>query len=137
MHRKILYSILGSAALLTFGTTAHAASGACFQASDLRDWSAPNDQTLYLRIRESDYYRVDLTAAVKQLRSTTARLSVTGRGLDRVCDPADLELKLTLSRELLLPLGVEGLTKLSSDDLAAVSATDLPGRHYSARSPRN
>jgi hypothetical protein len=138
MDPKALSSAGVAAVLLAcvLGSAANAAGSTCFQASDLQDWSAPNDETLYLRIKNTDYYRVDLTAPIKQLRSTTARLSVGGRGLDRVCDPADLELKLTLSREMVLPIGVQTLRRMTPEDLVAVSPTDLPGRRYHARKPR-
>lgn len=121
---------LGLASLLALaaGSAAMASTPrACFASNEVRDWRPADARTLYLRVRTTDYYRVDLTAPIKLLRSPTASLMVGSRTL-QVCDAADLDLDLTLSSTQRLPLGASGLSRLSAEEIAAIGQENLPGR---------
>src|ERR1700751_2597822 len=61
----------------------------CFYLSDWDGWSAPNRDTLYMKVRNRDVYRVDLSHGTSQLTSPGVHLVSVVRGTDSICRPLD------------------------------------------------
>lgn len=125
-------SICGAALACALASTAFAAEAAprdCFDGSQVVDWTAVGDQTVFLKTQTSDYYRVDLANPIRQLHSPSARLTVTSNART-VCGANDLSVDLFLTSSMNMPLGVAKLTKLSDEEVAAAGPENLPGRRY-------
>ncbi len=83
---------LGGAAAAQDAAAAKPAKPArqCFYLSDWRGWSAPNKDTLYLKVRGKDVYKVDLAYGSNQLTwpgthlGRRQRLRPSGPGPQRV-----------------------------------------------------
>jgi hypothetical protein len=101
----------------------------CFDTAQVRDWTSDGDRVVFLQVRTSEYYRVDLASSIPQLRSFSGPLVVSSNS-DRVCNAGDLGLTLSLSPTLRLPLGATRVTRLSADEIAAIGSENLPGRRH-------
>ena len=66
----------------------------CFYLSDWRGWTAPDKNTLYMKVRGRDVYRVDLAWGSNQLTWPGTHLVSIVRGPDSVCGPLDLDLRV-------------------------------------------
>src|SRR3954467_2239720 len=66
----------------------------CFYLSDWRGWTAPDKDTLYLKVRGRDVYRVDLSYGTNQLTWPGTHLVSVVRGSDSICHPLDLDLRV-------------------------------------------
>ena len=129
MSRKIA-SLAALGALMAAAAPAVAQDRACFNSREVRNWSAVGDQTLLLRVRTSEYYRIDLSRPVKHIRSPAALLALVSREQTQICHAGDLDPRIMLGPQFSLGLPVAGLHRLTQAEQAAMGETNLPGRHY-------
>ena len=130
MHRLILSSaaVLALAACApTTGPAASAASrvdaGQCFRPSLVRNFSAPNDQTLYVRTSSSDVFQIEATFCRDMTRALSIALEPVA-GSSQLCagDQATLRSPTTGPQ----PCRVRIARKLTADEIAALPSRDRP-----------
>jgi hypothetical protein len=97
----------------------------CFYLSDWDGWSAPDKNTLYLKVRNRDVYRVDLSHGTNQLTSPGVHLVSIVRGIDTVCAPLDLELRVS-DGFIAMPIMAKTITRLTPEEIAAIPKKDRP-----------
>jgi len=122
-----------AAAALGLAGVAHADAPAatkprssCFYSRDWSNWRAPDKDTIYLRVNVRDIYKIDLSAGGSQLLTwPDSHLINEIRGVDSVCSPIDLDLKVA-SDGIVIPLFVKAITRLTPDEVAAIPKKDLP-----------
>ena len=119
---------LGGAAAAQDAAAAKPAKPArqCFYLSDWRGWSAPNKDTLYLKVRGKDVYKVDLAYGSNQLTWPGTHLVSVVRGVDSVCGPLDLDLSVSDGFGMAIPIRAKTITKLTPDQIAALPKKDRP-----------
>lgn len=132
MSRKIA-GLTAIAALMAAAAPALAEGRACFSSREVKNWSAVGDQTLLLRVRTSEYYRIDLSRPVKHIRSPAALLALVSREQRQICNAGDLDPHIMLGPQFSLGLPIAGLHRLTEAEQAAMGETNLPGRHYRRR----
>ncbi|WP_165190772.1 DUF6491 family protein [Caulobacter soli] len=98
----------------------------CFSLSDWDGWSAPDRNTLYMKVRHRDVYRVDLSHGTSQLTSPGVHLVSVVRGTDSICRPIDLDLRVSDGFGFAMPIMAKSITKLSKDEIAALPKKDRP-----------
>ncbi|KRA65494.1 hypothetical protein ASD89_18225 [Caulobacter sp. Root656] len=98
----------------------------CFYLSDWDGWSAPDRDTLYLRVRNRDVYQVELSHGTSQLTSPGVHLVSVVRGIDSVCHPLDLDLRVSDGFGFAMPIMAKSITKLSAEQVAAIPKKDRP-----------
>ena len=91
----------------------------CFQLSDWQGWTAPDKNTLYMKVRNRDVYRVDLSWGTNSLTSPGSFLISTVRGIDTVCRPLD-------RMGFAVPIRAKAITKLTAEEVAALPKKDRP-----------
>jgi hypothetical protein len=96
----------------------------CFSLSDWDGWSAPDKNTLYMKVRHRDVYRVDLSHGTNQLTSPGVHLVSIVRGDNTVCRPIDLDLRVSDGYGMSMPIMAKAITQLTPDEIAA-----LPKKH--------
>jgi hypothetical protein len=92
----------------------------CFYLSDWRGWTAPDKDTLYLKVRGRDVYRVDLAYGSNQLTWPGTHLVSVVRGPDSVCHPLDLDLRVSDGMGFAVPIRAKTITKLTPDEIKAI-----------------
>ncbi len=98
----------------------------CFSLSDWDGWSAPDRNTLYMKVRHRDVYRVDLSHGTSQLTSPGVHLVSIVRGPDTVCSPIDLDLRVSDGYGFAMPIMAKSITKLTKEEIAALPKRDRP-----------
>jgi hypothetical protein len=98
----------------------------CFYLSDWDGWSAPDRDTLYLKVRNRDVYQVELSHGTSQLTSPGVHLVSVVRGIDSVCNPLDLDLRVSDGFGFAMPIMAKSITKLSAEQIAAIPKKDRP-----------
>ncbi|MDB5457396.1 MAG: hypothetical protein JWP92_2981 [Caulobacter sp.] len=99
----------------------------CFQYSDWDGgWVAPQPDVIYLRVRMKDVYRLDLNNGSNLLTSPGVHLVSVVRGGGTVCSPIDLNLKVSDSSGIAIPLFVKAITKLTPEQVAALPKKSRP-----------
>jgi hypothetical protein len=98
----------------------------CFSLSDWDNWSAPDRDTLYLKVRNRDVYQVDLSHGTSMLTSPGVHLVSIVRGPDQVCSPIDLDLRVSDGYGMAMPIMAKSITKLSAEEIAAIPKKDRP-----------
>ena len=102
------------------------AARSCFYLSDWHGWSAPDKNTLYMKVRNRDVYRVDLSHGTSQLTSPGVHLVSVVRGIDSVCAPLDLDLRVSDGFGMAMPIRAKTITKLTPEQIAAIPKKDRP-----------
>ncbi len=92
----------------------------CFYLSDWRGWTAPDKNTLYMKVRGRDVYRVDLAHGTNQLTWPGVHLVSVVRGPDSVCHPLDLDLRVSDGFGMPMPIRAKAITKLTPDEVKAL-----------------
>ena len=92
----------------------------CFYLSDWRGWSAPDKNTLYMKVRGRDVYRVDLAHGTNQLTWPGTHLVSVVRGPDSVCHPLDLDLRVSDGFGMAIPIRAKAITKLTPEEVKAL-----------------
>jgi hypothetical protein len=98
----------------------------CFYLSDWRGWSAPDKNTLYLKVRNREVYRVDLSYGSNQLTWPGNHLVSIVRGTDSVCSPMDLDLRVSDGSGFAMPIRAKTITKLTPEQIQAIPKKDRP-----------
>ena len=93
----------------------------CFLTSDWQGWKSPSPTVIYLRVRVSEVYRLDLSAPSDQLEDPSVHLISEVRGSDWICSPLDLDLRVADDHGAFHePLFVKSITKLTPDQIRAI-----------------
>ena len=106
---------------------AKAGGGQCFQSSEFEGWSAPDESTIYVRVRVSDIYRLKLTGACPGLNSSS-RLITKFRGSNAICNATDWDLAVSPGGpgSIPVPCIVRSMHKLSPTEIAAIPKRSRP-----------
>ena len=92
----------------------------CFYMSDWQGWSAPSDDVLYLRVRNREVYRVDLSGGSSLLQWPDMHLVTQVHGTDSVCYPIDLDLAISDGHGMYEKLMPKAISKLTDEQIAAI-----------------
>ena len=97
---------------------------ACFFNRDIRGFAAPDDKTLYLRVRNKEVFRLDMMGRCPDL-DWENRIAIDSRGSSSICDPVDATV---LVRG---PIGVDrcpvrAITRLTPEEAAALPRKAKP-----------
>lgn len=97
---------------------------ACFFNRDIRGFAAPDDKTLYLRVRNREVFRLDMMGRCPDL-DWENRIAIDSRGSSSICDPVDATV---LVRG---PVGVDrcpvkAITRLTPEEVAALPRKARP-----------
>ena len=97
---------------------------ACFFNRDVRGFAAPDDKTLYLRVRSKDVYRLDLKGRCPDLDWET-RIGLDSRGSSSICSPIDVDVRVRG------PIGVSrcpvsAITRLTPEEVEALPRKSRP-----------
>ena len=98
----------------------------CFYLSDWHGWSAPNKDTLYMKVNNRDVYRVDLAFGSNSLTWPGSHLVSVVRGPDSVCGPNDLDLRVGDGFGMPIPIRAKAITKLTPEEIQALPKKDRP-----------
>jgi hypothetical protein len=98
----------------------------CFSLSDWDNWTALDRDTLYLKVRNRDVYQVDLTHGSNMLTGPAVHLVSIQRGTDRVCNPLDLDLRVSDGWGMAMPIMAKSITKLTPEQIAAIPKKKRP-----------
>lgn len=124
--------LAAAAALALFGsgataaTTAAAPSRDCFFVNQWRGWSAPDGDTLYLRVGLRDIYRVELTPGSHVRKWPDRHLVQRVHGSNSICSHLDLSLTLADNIGTVQPLIARSLVKLTPEEIAKIPKKHLP-----------
>ena len=102
------------------------AARSCFSLSDWDGWSAPDRNTLYMKVRHRDVYRVDLSHGTSQLTSPGVHLVSIQRGVNTICSPIDLDLRVSDGMGFAMPIMAKTITKLTPEEIAAIPKKQRP-----------
>jgi hypothetical protein len=94
----------------------------CFVINQLEGWRAPDAKTIIIRVRMSDYYRLDLSASCSLLTTPGAHLITKTSGPDTVCSAVDWDLAVSQGPPGNIPEHciVKAMTRLTPDEVAAI-----------------
>lgn len=97
---------------------------ACFFNRDIRGFAAPDDKTLYLRVRSKEVFRLDMMGRCPDL-DWENRIAIDSRGSSSICDAMDATV---LVRG---PIGVDrcpvrAITRLTPEEVAALPRKARP-----------
>lgn len=98
----------------------------CFSLSDWQGWSAPDKNTLYMKVRNRDVYRVDLSHGTNLMTSPGVHLVSIVRGTDQICTPIDLDLRVSDGFGFAMPIMAKSITRLTPEEIAAIPKRDRP-----------
>jgi hypothetical protein len=101
------------------------ANPSCFFSTDWQNWHAASTDTIYLRVKLNDIYKVELSHTSYMLKDPTVHLISIVRGPSSVCTPLDLDLKVS-DGVMIEPLFVKSITRLTPDEVKAIPRKDLP-----------
>lgn len=103
------------------------ASADCFSSTQWNGWSSPSDDVIYLRVRNNDFYRVDLVPGSGRNLDSGGRFIISEtRGSGRICTANDLDLAMADSLGFRTPLFPRTLRKLTPEEVAALPPGDRP-----------
>jgi hypothetical protein len=127
MHRLILSSAavlaLSACAPSPGATTASRIDATqCFRPSLVRNFNAPNDQTLYVRTSSSDVFQIDSTFCRDMTRALSVALEPLSGSNLCVGDQATLRSPATGPE----PCRVRIARKLTAEEIAALPSRDRP-----------
>jgi len=97
----------------------------CFYPNEFEGWKAPDDRTIYLRIRIHRIYRLDLSSPCAGLRWPDAHLIMNVRGSDTICTPLDWDLKVASSP----PSIAEACIVKTMTELSPAEADAIPKKY--------
>ncbi|MDQ0464854.1 hypothetical protein QO010_002638 [Caulobacter ginsengisoli] len=131
MLKSALFAIIATAAGIAGAAQAtpadQPATRSCFFINQWRGWSAPDNQTLLLKVGNRDVYKVTLTAGGSaSINWPGVHLVSQVRGSNSVCSARDLDLSVSDSNGFREPLFLGQMTKLSPEEVAALAPRDRP-----------
>ena len=104
-----------------------AASADCFSSTQWNGWSSPADDVIYLRVRNNDFYRVDLLPGSGRNLESGGRFIISeAHGSGRICTANDLDLAMADSLGFRTPLFPRTLRRLTPEEVAALPPGDRP-----------
>ena len=126
-------AIIGaSAAVAALGLAAGASAqpggraDQCFFTRDIQNILAPDDHTIYLRVRNNAIYRIDTVSECPELPFNDGRISLqTTPGSSTVCHAIDLDLRV-FNHGVSTPCLIKSLHKLTPEEAAALPKKDRP-----------
>jgi Family of unknown function (DUF6491) len=94
----------------------------CFPISQFNGWRAQDAKTIFLRVAQTRYYRLDLGYACPLLIQKRVHLITQTRGSDMVCGAADWDLRVSRETTGSLPSRciVKTMTPLSQAEADAI-----------------
>lgn len=98
----------------------------CFFVNQWSGWSAPDGDTLYLRVGPRGVYRVELTPGSRVREGADRFLVNRVRGSSAICSHLDLQLTLSDTLGFEKPLIARSLVKLTPEQVAAIPKKDRP-----------
>lgn len=96
----------------------------CFFRRDVHGFAAPDDKTLYLRVRAKDVYKLDMKGRCPEL-DWEHRIAIDSRGSSAICSAIDITILVKN------PIGVSRcsvatLTRLTPEEVAALPKKSRP-----------
>jgi len=92
---RLFAGAIALAVLATVAAGAPALAGSrCFPLSELDGWRASDARTIYLRVAQTQYYRLDLGNMCPLLTDKGAHIILKARGSDLLCSAADMDLRV-------------------------------------------
>lgn len=118
---------LGIAAMAAVSSPALAQKPAnqCFLSSDVNNFNAPDDHTVYIRVGVSDVWRLDLMVDCLNLSFRQSLALESTPGNPWVCSPLDATV-ITRETGMHMRCPVKALHKLTKDEIAALPKRDRP-----------
>jgi hypothetical protein len=94
----------------------------CFFSPEFQSWKAPDDRTIYLKVRPNRFFRLDLAGECAPLRWPGSHLIMHERGSDTICTAVDWDLQVEESSpgSIPEPCIVKTMTELTPDQAAAL-----------------
>ncbi len=107
--------------------TATAASVPCFRMGDIRNHRIADRNTIYLKVGFKDVYKLTAqgSCGAGALPDETLIMSTPG-GIDRICRPIDLDLKVRSSGGFVSPCIIREITRLTPEQIAALPKKARP-----------
>jgi hypothetical protein len=99
----------------------------CFFTNEFENWKAPDQKTIYIRVRTHRFFRLDLASSCPLLTWPGAVLISKIRGANNICAPADWDIRVAVS-----PGGaahaciVRQMTELSPTEIDALPRGSKP-----------
>lgn len=97
----------------------------CFFSRDWMGWRSPDKNTIYIRVRVNEIYKIDLSYGSSLLTWPDSHLINEIRGSDSICSPIDLDLKVA-EDGIVEPLFIKSISKLTPEEVAAIPKKYLP-----------
>lgn len=115
----VLASLLAAAAAPALAADA---AKSCFPVREIDGWRAADAKTIYLRVAQTRYYRLDLGNACPVLTDKGAHLITRTTGSDLVCTAADWDLGAARDTPGSLPMHciVKTMTPLGAAEADAI-----------------
>ncbi len=121
-----LASVLGLAAATESHAQQSHAADQCFFTCDIQNYLAPDDHTLYLRVRNNAIYRIDLINACPEMPMNIGHIALqTVAGSGTICHAIDLDLKVSSNGTSTACL-IKSLHRLTPEEAAALPKEDRP-----------
>jgi hypothetical protein len=98
----------------------------CFFVNQWRGWSAPDKQTLLLKVGNKDVYKITLNGGSASLNWPGVHLVSVVRGSSSICSARDLDLSVADNGGMREPLFLDTMTKLTPEEIAALAPKDRP-----------
>ncbi|WGU41314.1 DUF6491 family protein [Phenylobacterium sp. NIBR 498073] len=96
-------------------------SNQCFRMSQIDNHTKGDDQTVYLSVRHRDVYRLGMSGnCLAGASSNDALVMAPTAGVDLICRPLDLDIKVHTNPGMLSPCIIKDITKLTPEQAAAL-----------------
>lgn len=119
LQRTLLRALVLSLSLACVGQAY--GQSQCFLTGQFRSWRAPDTKTIYVRVLNDKYYRLDLTHSCEALKFPGSHLVTKTRGSDTVCSAVDWDLRVSLGpRGFAEHCNVKTMTLLNPKDVADI-----------------
>ncbi len=121
-YRLLFAVLMASVAVPAFAQPASSPQNQCFRIEEFESWRAPDARTIYIRVLQDKFYRLDLAGTCPALKLPDAHLITHTRGPDSVCGPIDWDLKVSegSSFQFSEPCIVKTMTRLTPAEVAAI-----------------
>ncbi|HTT97122.1 MAG TPA: DUF6491 family protein [Rhizomicrobium sp.] len=116
--------VLASTLMILMGSSAMAADRAmaCFSMHEFDGWRAQDAKTIFIRVSQTRYYRLDLGASCPLLTEQGVHITTLTSGSQRMCTAADWDLRVSRDVPGSLPSHciVKTMTPLSPAEADAI-----------------
>ncbi len=132
MNSKFYSGMLAAIAMLATGPVlAQPASrerpATCFVYSQIQNWKADGNKTIYLRVSPGRYYRLDLAGPCPSITYPGAFLITRILGTTSICAPIDWDLHVSQSwNDIPQACIVKNMKELSKSEVAAIPPKSKP-----------